>query len=237
VTVELAAIPVAALAGMLGVLSPCVWPLVPVVTTAAIGEGGTRAALWLALGLAVSFAFAGTLISFVLVESGLDPELFRSLSGAVLILVAAALLVEKIAATLATLGSRLTNRVDGVGGSARSVGGALGVGALLGLVWLPCVGPTLGAAIALASLGRDLPLAFATMTAYGFGTGAVLLAAALSSRHALQRWRPGLASSSAWAKKVLGLALGILGALVLTGLDKQLEAWSFGWLPDWSIAL
>jgi cytochrome c biogenesis protein CcdA len=75
------------------------------------------------------------------------------------------------------------------------------------------------------------------MAAYGIGTGAVLLAAALFSQNALHRWRPRLASSSAWAKKGLGLALGILGILVLTGLDKRLEAWSLGWLPDWSLSL
>jgi cytochrome c biogenesis protein CcdA len=45
--------------------------------------------------------------------------------------------------------------------------GQFGVGALLGFVWLPCVGPTLGAAITLASLGQSLSMAFAIMFTFG----------------------------------------------------------------------
>jgi cytochrome c biogenesis protein CcdA len=125
--------------------------------------------------LAFSFALAGTGVSFALVQLGLDPELFRYVAGAGLVVVAAVLLLERLADVVSVLGTRVTGRLRGVSGDASSAWGALGVGGLSGLVWLPCVGPTLGAAIALASVGQDFLLAFATMAAYGAGTGAVLL--------------------------------------------------------------
>ena len=59
-TLELTAVPLAFLAGVLGVLSPCVWPLVPVVTSSA-ALGGRSGPVWLALGLSLAFAGAGTL--------------------------------------------------------------------------------------------------------------------------------------------------------------------------------
>ncbi len=46
---ELTAIPLAFVAGMLSILSPCIWPLVPVVMSSAASSGHTGP-LWLALG-------------------------------------------------------------------------------------------------------------------------------------------------------------------------------------------
>jgi cytochrome c biogenesis protein CcdA len=160
-TLELAAVPLALMAGVFGVLSPCVWPLVPVVTSSA-AVSGRSGPFFLAAGLSVSFALAGTVLSWLLVSTGLDPELFRYMAAGLLVAVAGVLLVP-------ALGDRITlwlsSLAAGRGPSpgrrepgAVSAPGQFGVGALLGFVWLPCVGPTLGAAIALASMGQSLPL-------------------------------------------------------------------------------
>ena len=108
------------------------------------------------------------------------------------------------------------------------------VGALVGLVWLPCVGPTLGAAIALASLGQDMMMAFVVMFVFGVGTASVLVVAGLVSGSVLNRVRPGVLSKGARAKQLLGWLLIALGAMVLTGVDKVLETWALGVLPDWA---
>lgn len=233
-TLELASIPLAAVAGVLGVLSPCVWPLVPVVMSSATEDAGRSGPLGLAAGLALSFAVAGTGVSFVLVRSGLDPELVRLAVAGLLVAAGAALAVSPIGAAFAAAGARLFGRLPwqpGAGGAPFAVGFALG------FVWLPCVGPTLGAAIGLASVGQDLGLAFVTMLAYGLGTASMLLVAALASRRLLQRARPGLMRGAGWAKPALGVTLGLLGVLVLSGLDKVLETWAVGWLPDWAVML
>lgn len=240
-TLELASIPLAALAGVLGILSPCVWPLVPVVVSTAMGEGGIRGAGFLAAGLATAFAVAGTIVSYVFVETGLDPELVRRLAGAMLLLVAGLLIFDVLAERMTVFGSRFTGSLSTSGatsgGDASSAWGAFSVGSLLGFVWLPCVGPTLGAAIGLASMGQAMPLAFATMVAYGLGTASMLLAVGLASRELLLRARPRIDGPVLWAKRGLGLTMGALGLLVLTGFDKRLEAWGVGWLPDWTVAL
>ena len=125
----------------------------------------------------------------------------------------------------------------GAPGSAPTTGwGQFGVGGLLGLVWLPCVGPTLGAAIGLASMGQSIGLAFLTMLAYGLGTGTVLLAAGLASRRALVRWRPTLIRGADRGRRLLGGLLLLLGILVLSGLDKRLEALAVSFVPEWALA-
>jgi cytochrome c-type biogenesis protein len=168
-SLSLASIPIAAGAGALGILSPCVWPLVPVVMSSA-ASGGRWGPWMLTVGLSLSFALAGTLLSFLLVSTGTDPEFFRYVAGSLLLLVAAALLVPRVGDWLSLRLSLLTGRFN-PSGDGSSLFGQFGVGLLLGLVWLPCVGPTLGAAIALASVGQELSTAFAIMMAYGLWPG------------------------------------------------------------------
>lgn len=232
-SIELTAIPLAFFAGMLGVLSPCVWPLVPIVmgSTASGGRFGPYA---LAVGLSLSFAIAGTLLSWLLVSVGLDPELFRYLAAALLVVVALTLINKAIGDWLTLRLSLLTSRFNVGTNSELSWTGQFFVGLLLGLVWLPCVGPTLGAAIALASMGQNLVTAFIVMLAFGLGTASVLLLAGQLSGNLLSRLRPGLLRGGSSGKKLLGWVLLLLGVLVLTGGDKLLEAWAVSWLPEWA---
>ncbi len=69
----------------------------------------------------------------------------------------------------------------------RGIGAEFGGGALLGAVWSPCIGPTLGAAIALASTGEDLGRAAAVMAAFAAGVASLILAAAYGLRGWLRR--------------------------------------------------
>ncbi len=235
-TLELASIPIAALAGVLGILSPCVWPLVPVVVTST-SEGDWLGPVRLAFGLSLSFAIAGTIVSFLFVQNGIDPELMRTVAGLLLIVVAASLLAARAADAFSTWGSGVLASLPWASTEKAQSWGPFAVGLLLGFVWLPCVGPTLGAAIGLASIGQELGLAFVTMLAYGLGTGGALLSAGLVSRRLLVRARPSLMSGAGWAKRALGVTLGIVGILVLTGLDKTLERMGVGIVPDWVLTL
>ena len=238
-TLELTAIPLGLLAGVLGVLSPCVWPLVPVVTSSA-SMSGRSGPLWLAMGLSLSFAVAGSLLTWFLVSTGLDPEFFRYLAAGLLLGVGLTLLVKRWGDRITLALSSLSGRFNIGGGSRRApvtAPGQFGVGALLGIVWLPCVGPTMGAAIALASMGQSMSLAFLVMLAYGIGTAGVLLGAGVLSSRLLARWRPGLTTGSQFGRKLLGGSLVLLGLLVFSGFDKRLETWAVDLLPSWIFTL
>lgn len=236
-SLALSAVPLALLAGVLSVLSPCVWPLVPIVMGSAAGAG-RAGPLALAAGLSLAFALAGTVLSFALISLGLDPELFRFLAAALLVVVAVPLLVPRAGLWLNGVLSRLTAGFNPASGATSSSWPAqFGIGLLLGLVWLPCVGPTLGAAIALASLGQKMLQSFVVMLAFGIGTAAALLAAGLLSARALHRFRPQMLAGAGAGKRWLGVMLLMLGGLVLSGIDKRLEAWAVGWLPAWATSL
>ena len=233
---ELASIPLAYIAGVLSILSPCVWPLVPIVMTSAAGKG-RMGPLWLAIGLSTAFALAGGILTFVLLNAGLNPDAFRWFAAALLVLVGLTLIIKPLADWLSLKLSSLSSRMNFGDHEASSSIGQFGVGMLLGLVWLPCVGPTLGAAIALASVGQDMGMAFIVMFTFGFGTASALIVAAVISGKLLTKWRPNVFANVAKAKYILGWLLLILGLMVFLGIDKILETFAVQYLPDWAISL
>src|SRR6056297_602956 len=94
-SLELSSIPLAAVAGMLSILSPCVWPLVPAVMSSA-ATGGKSGPWFLAAGLSLSFAVAGTFLAFVLLNLGLDQGIIRTIAAVMLLIMAAVLLIQPI---------------------------------------------------------------------------------------------------------------------------------------------
>lgn len=212
-------------AGVLTVLSPCVLPILPVVFGAAASEHRLGPAA-LALGVATAFAGAGLLLATAGAAVGLDSETLKPvfaglllLFGAVLLLPALQHLAERLLAPIADWGAR---RSSGV--AARGLGGQFGLGALMGLVWSPCVGPTLGAASVLASQGRSLGAVGAVMAAFGIGAALPLLAVGSVSRSALARFRGRLVAGGQWGRRLMGGGMVLVGILVVTGLDRRLES-------------
>ena len=233
---EVASLPLALLAGVLSILSPCVWPLVPIVMASSANKG-RFGPLFLALGLSTAFALAGGLLTYLLLNIGLSPDAFRWFGAAMLVLVGLILVVPRLSEWVNLRLSILTSRFDIGGRDSTSAYGQFGIGMLLGLVWLPCVGPTLGAAIALASLGQDMVLASITMFTFGLGTAGALVATAYVSQKLLDTYRPNVFANVATAKKVLGYLMLALGLMVFTGVDKIMETLAVQYLPDWAFAL
>jgi cytochrome c biogenesis protein CcdA len=170
--VSLASVGLAGLAGILSTLSPCVLPLIPMVLGAAVGEHrhGTVA---LAAGLAVSFVAIGMFVATVGYALGLDAGYFRVIGAVLLMAIGLVLLVPALQTRFAVVAGPISGWTDSrFGGFARTgLRGQFALGLLLGAVWTPCVGPTLGAASMLASRGEDLGQVSLVMGAFGVGEG------------------------------------------------------------------
>lgn len=229
-----AAIALAFVAGVLSILSPCVLPIVPIVLGAAASEHRWGPAA-LAAGLAISFVVIGLFVATIGYAIGLDADRLRYFAAVLMIALGIVLLIPRFQTQLALAGAPLADWTDRhFGGAAKSgVAGQVSVGLLLGAVWSPCVGPTLGAASLLAAQGRDLGEVGATMLAFGLGAALPLAAVGLLSREALSRWRARLMSSGALAKAAFALVLISIGLLVLTGLDKRVETVAVDRSPQW----
>lgn len=230
----LGALALAALAGALSVLSPCVLPLLPILLGAAAAEHRWAPAA-LAAGVAISFTALGLFVSTIGFAVGLDAALFRVTAAVLLIAVGTVLLAQPLQARLAAAGSPVGNLVEETFGnfSTSGVGGQFLLGLLLGAVWAPCVGPTLGAASVLAARGENLGQVAVTMGLFGIGAAVPLLLMGLASREAMLRWRSRLLDAGSTGKAVLGVLLVVVGLLILSGLDKRIEAALVDASPEW----
>ncbi len=229
----LTSIALAFVAGLVTILNPCVLPLVPILVGSALGKA-RAGPLALAAGLVTSFTLFGfTVIAFGY-SLGIDERLVRMLAGALLAVAGVVLLVPQAQAALSAAAVPLTNA--GNQQLARvNADGVLGqylVGLLLGLVWAPCVGPTLGVAIAAASQGKDLASAFVIFLTFGLGVATSILAFAYGSRRALGERGKVLQTLARYAKPIFGLALLAVGLMVLTGFDKVIEIAVLDALPE-----
>ncbi len=231
---ELANLVFAFLAGLFSVLSPCVLPLLPVVFSVAVAEH-KLGAVTLAAGLALSFLTVGLSVATIGFVLGVDGEQFRTVAAILLMVVGGVLLVPLLQTQVALAAGPISHWAERhVGGcAAGGLAHQFVVGLLLGVVWSPCVGPTLGAASVLGAQGRDLGQVALTLLMFAVGTSFPLLLLGLLSREALMRWHGRLVSTGKVGKMVLGLALITTGALVLSGFDKSLEAVLVRILPRW----
>lgn len=223
-------------AGALTILSPCVLPLVPIVLGSA-AQKHRFGPLALAAGLVASFTIVGFLVAVLGASMGFDGEVIRIFGASILALAGLVLVVPQLQAALTALASPLANwasrQQDGL--ERFGLAGQAAIGVLLGLVWSPCVGPTLGAATALAAQGQDLAQVAAVMLAFGLGIATVLLALAFATRSAITKWRGKLMSTGSRGKQVLGTLLVFVGLFVITGLDRQAEGAIVAASPNWLI--
>ncbi len=226
------------LAGVLSTLSPCVLPLIPVLVAGA-AQRHRLAPLALAGGLAASFAVLGVALASFGLALGIDQAAVRTAAATLMTLFGVVLLAPPlqrgfaaVAAPVAGGGNAVLARVPGDG-----VAGKFGLGLLLGAVWSPCAGPTLGAAVGLAAQRRSLAEVTVVMAVFALGAAAPVLLLAYGSRGALSRRKEAMARLARRAKPLLGAVLVAVGLLVLTGLDKVIEAAAVAAMPDWLVEL
>ncbi|MFQ6184280.1 cytochrome c biogenesis CcdA family protein [Sinorhizobium meliloti] len=228
----------ATIAGVLSILSPCVLPLVPIVLATAIGKH-RYGHLALAAGLAGSFVAIGMFVALLGFGIGLDLDFFRSFGALLMIGLGVVLILPSMQVRFATAAGPIGNWTERRFGGQQGDGwrGQFVVGLLLGTVWSPCVGPTLGAASLMAARGENLTQVFLTMAAFGLGAAAPLLLLGQLSREVLNRWRDRMLGFGKVAKAVFGAVLLVIGIAILTGVDKQLEAALVEASPAWLTSL
>ena len=214
------------LAGLLSTLSPCVLPILPILLMSATAAH-PRAPLALAAGLALSYAVIGTLIAWAGAAIGMDAAIFRNIGAGMLGVLGIVLISPR-------LQQRFASATSGIGDAGNTfisriklagLKGQFAIGLALGVVWSPCVGPTLGAAVLLASQGSRLPQVALLMGIFGVGAAMPVVGLAYLSRAAMMKMRGKLIGAGKAGKSVLGVTMVAIAALILTGADKPFEAW------------
>lgn len=226
------------LAGALTTLSPCVLPILPFVVLGAL-DRHRFGPVALAAGLTVAFTGVGLLVAAVGWTFDFSTDSIRPVSAAMLALFGAFLLSTTLTERFSTFGAPVTGVLNQAleRFSPTGIRGQFALGALLGAVWSPCSGPTLGAAVTLAASGNSPAKAAAIMLFFGAGASLPLLAVAYGSRQTLRTRRELFSRIERTARPALGVVLIAAGLLVLVGLDRTLEAAFVNIMPNWLVTL
>ncbi len=194
-------------AGLASVASPCVLPVVPLLVAGRADDHRWRPALVVA-GIAASFVSMGVLTS--LFGAAIGPALPRleKVVGAIVVAFGLLLLVD------VNPFKRLTvfQRVGGGAGGGRWSG--LFLGASLGVVWIPCVGPMLSSVLATVAAQGSLAAGVVLLLAYALGFALPMLAVGYGSQAVRQRVR-AIASRPIVVRWASGLLLVAFGAVIL----------------------
>ena len=228
----------ALLAGAFTTLSPCVLPILPIVLAGAASEH-RFGPLAMTGGLVIAFTALGLLVSGSVSAFDIPLEAIHTVSAVLLVafgaILASGWLKERFASLSVPVSNALNNLTARL--SPRGLRGQFLLGALLGALWTPCSGPTLGAAIALAANSETLAKAGVVMLTFSLGTGAPLLALAYGSRRAAKAPRVRPAEIGRYASTVLGVLILLVGVAILIGLDKRIEARWVSAMPDWLLQI
>ena len=222
------------LAGMLTLINPCVLPVLPIVLASAM-QAGRHGPLAIAAGLSISFVIFGMTVATVGHSIGLTEDLLSQIGAVLMMVFGLVLLIPQLNKRFVTATAGLSgtadqkmNELQGSNMKSQFFGGIL-----LGAVWSPCIGPTLGGAISLASQGKDLLWVFAVMTAFALGVSTIILLLGYGTGEAIRRRQKQLRGIAERARPIMGITFLIVGIMIFFKFHHIIEAWLVDVLPDW----
>jgi cytochrome c-type biogenesis protein len=222
------------LAGLLTLINPCVLPVLPIVLGSAI-QANRHGPLALAAGMGLSFVALGLLVAAVGRSIGLTEELLIQIAATMMITFGVVLLVPRLSHGFELATAGMAARADGQISALDQSGlkGQFLGGMLLGAVWSPCVGPTLGGAISLASQGESLLKSGLIMACFAMGIGTIIVVLGYGTRSMILTRQAQLRRLAQLARPIMGALFVLVGAMILLGVNILIERWLLDHLPYW----
>ena len=225
-------------AGLLTLINPCVLPVLPIVLATAL-QAGRMGPLALAAGMSVSFVALGLLVAVGGRALGITEQTISNAGAVLMIGFGLILLVPRFSASFATATAGFAAQADAQieqsdrdGMTGQFVGGML-----LGAVWSPCIGPTLGGAISLASQGESLGLATGIMIAFALGVSTIILALGYGAQSALRKRQALMRRIAHASRPIMGGIFITVGFAILFKFHHVIEIWALDNMPAWLLDL
>lgn len=222
------------LAGLLTLINPCVLPVLPIVLASAL-QAGRHGPLAIAAGMSLSFVVLGMTVATVGHSIGLTENLLAQIGAVLMMVFGLILLVPQLNERFATATAGFSGGADEQMNklSSPSIKNQFLGGMLLGAVWSPCVGPTLGGAISLASQGESLFWVFLIMLSFALGVSSVILVLGYGTGEAIRSRQNKLRGLAEKAKPIMGITFLLVGIMIFFKFHHVIEAWLLDILPIW----
>jgi cytochrome c biogenesis protein CcdA/thiol-disulfide isomerase/thioredoxin len=205
---------IAFLAGIVTAISPCAYPVLPIVFAGG-ASGGRRRPYAIVAGLAATFFASLLFLTWLLDQLHIRQDRLRDVSIGLLFVVAATLVVPRLGQVLERPFARLSRRPAG------DLGGGFVLGASLGIVFVPCAGPTVTAIAAQsASVAGVKRVGLALV--FVLGVAVVLLLIALGARRGSERLSAFRAHVGR-LRLALGVVIAAAALLIAFDVDRKLQ--------------
>ncbi|PWB56466.1 MAG: cytochrome C biogenesis protein CcdA [Candidatus Methanoperedenaceae archaeon] len=224
------------LAGVVTIMKPCCLPLVPIIFS---GSGGHKLRpLAIVSGLTVSFTTMGVLVSAFGATFGAYTDYLRNIAILFIISMGLVLFDEDVNMEFMKISGSITQRLRGIGFfnkfSSRMPQGSLMsgffLGMSLGILWIPCVGPILGAVLALVASVGNMTYGASMLFVYSIGMSLPMLSIAYYGKKITGRYK-WFSRNGELLKKLSGLVLIFIGIMLLFGVDKLMIKWLSPYFP------
>lgn len=224
----------AAVAGFLTILAPCILPLLPILLGTSGGRSKMRPVM-IVVGFIGTFSIIGAAFATVGTFLGIDNTTLRLVAVVLLLLFGLALVFENVYEKIAVLIQpalvRLSVKV-GKGSQGKSdAWSGLAVGVSLGLVWTPCAGPILGAILTLAASAGDYLTTSLLMFSYAVGAGIPMFGIAYGG-HVLQKRLAKIGAHQSLLNKIFGVLVILTAVAIFTGYDIVIQSYLVQFYPD-----
>jgi cytochrome c biogenesis protein CcdA len=231
IMVDAPSVMLAFIGGLLSVTSPCVLPLLPVVMAGSVGH--RLRPLAIVLGMSLSFSIMGGVVSAVGFFSPLQGQVMRNLAIALIIIFGLFLASESLNNYFVMKSSLAVDRLRQLFKKDQGGMGTQGpfiLGMSLGIAWIPCVGPVLGAILMYVTIGGQVLHGSFLLFVYSMGLGLPMLAVAYAGKYTSGRLT-AISQRSHSLKKAAGIILIIMGISMLLGLDRTAQIYIAPYLP------
>lgn len=223
---------VAFISGLLTILAPCIWPILPIVLASST-SAGRRRPLGVTVGILVSFTILTLSLSYLVRILNFDPDSLRFLAVTVIGVLGLSLVIPKLSALLESQVSRLSNLFGGRLGTGNGFWGGFLTGISLGIVWAPCAGPILATIAALAATRAVTSQVVLLTLVYMGGTGIPLFLFASFGSSLLLKSR-ALSPFLGRIQQAFGVIMIVTAILIWTSYDRVLQARLLNLFPAYS---
>lgn len=201
------------LGGIVTILSPCILPILPIVLSGGI-TGGKKRPLEIIAGFIISFTFFTLFLSSIVRATGISADALRIVAVLVIAFFGASLVLGKEFFKVAFV-PKTTN--------------GFFLGASLGLVWTPCVGPILASIITLAATATVGIDAVIVTLAYATGTAIPMLAVLYGGRKFVK--------TSPNIQKAFGILMIVTALAIFFNWDRKFQAYILTKFPNYGANL
>lgn len=223
------------LAGVITVTTPCILPILPPMLAGSVGH--KLRPIMIVSGMAISFTLMGGLFSSLGIASGISSGFYRVILAFLIIALGAIMVDEEINGIYVRYSSLFVNSLIGLfkrdnakisGGE--SLGDAFVLGLTLGIIWIPCVGPVLGAVLAYTSVLDNVLSGSLLLLTYSAGLGLPMLAIAYGGKFVSSRL--GILKNTHLLRKLAGWVMILSGISIILGIDRAIQAALLPYYPD-----